>query len=631
MFLPVKKEELNNPNEVDFVLISSDAYVDHPTYGHAIIGRLVQSLGFSIGIIPQPLNDGDYKVFPVPKYAYLVSGGVVDSMVNNYTVAKRKRTDDVYSPKSKQGKRPDRQVTVYSRALKRLFPDTPVIIGGIEASLRRFAHYDYWSDSVMPSILADSGADILIYGMGENPIKDILALVAKGVPVKKIKDVRGTCVMLPVGEEQRYLSKGAAVMPSYTECKTDKLCYAKAFRQQARNTDAINATLLLQRQNEEYFVLQNQPSMPLTEAEMDEVYALPFERSYHPMYETEGGIKSIEEVKFSVTSHRGCFGSCSYCAINFHQGRRVQKRSDQSILAEIEQVTHDKDFKGYIHDLSGPSANFREPACDKQIKYGVCKDKYCIGYTPCKNLKVDHTGLVELLRKARKIPKVKKVFIRSGIRYDYLMYDTRSDILEELVTHHISGQLKVAPEHCSSKVLACMNKPDFSVYKCFAERYRVVNEKLGKKQFLVPYLISSHPQCGVKEAVELTEYLKSIHYMPEQVQDFYPTPSTRSTCMFYTGIDPDTMERVYVPKSPDEKRMQRALLQYRKPENRELIDKAYRIAGKLPFASAGKKPPKTRKNAVKANGKEEQIKRGKPSNGRPSKPFSVNGKKNKNK
>ncbi|MBQ9709550.1 MAG: YgiQ family radical SAM protein, partial [Clostridia bacterium] len=539
MFIPVSREQLNNPNEVDFVLISSDAYVDHPTYGHAIIARLVQSLGFSIGIIPQPITDEEYTAFPTPKHGFLVSGGVVDSMVNNYTVAKRRRMDDVYSPASKQGKRPDRQLIVYTKALKRLFPSSPVVIGGIEASLRRFAHYDYWSDTVMRSVLYDSGADMLIYGMGENPIKDVLALVARGVPLAKIKDVRGTLVLRRVEERARLIEKGGVEMPSYTECKTDKTLYAKAFRQQSRNTDALNAAVIFQQQDDEWLAVQNLPAFALTEKEMDEIYALPFERTYHPMYEKEGGIKSIEEVKFSVTSHRGCFGSCSYCALNYHQGRRVQKRSDESILKEIELLTADKDFKGYIHDLSGPSANFREPSCEKQLKYGVCKDKYCIGFKPCKNLRVDHSGFISLLEKARRIPKVKKVFIRSGIRFDYVMYDADKSVLDTLVKHHISGQLKVAPEHCSSKVLACMNKPDFSVYKSVAERYRLANERLGKKQYLVPYLISSHPQCNVKEAVELTEYLKSIHYMPEQVQDFYPTPSTRSTCMFYTGIDPD--------------------------------------------------------------------------------------------
>ena len=610
MFIPVSREQLNNPNEVDFVLISSDAYVDHPTYGHAIIARLVQSLGFSIGIIPQPITDEEYTAFPTPKHGFLVSGGVVDSMVNNYTVAKRRRTDDVYSPVSKQGKRPDRQLIVYTKALKRLFPSSPVVIGGIEASLRRFAHYDYWSDTVMRSVLYDSGADMLIYGMGENPIKDVLALVARGVPLAKIKDVRGTLVLRRVEERARLIEKGGVEMPSYTECKTDKTLYAKAFRQQSRNTDALNAAVIFQQQDDEWLAVQNLPAFALTEKEMDEIYALPFERTYHPMYEKEGGIKSIEEVKFSVTSHRGCFGSCSYCALNYHQGRRVQKRSDESILKEIELLTADKDFKGYIHDLSGPSANFREPSCEKQLKYGVCKDKYCIGFKPCKNLRVDHSGFISLLEKARRIPKVKKVFIRSGIRFDYVMYDADKSVLDTLVKHHISGQLKVAPEHCSSKVLACMNKPDFSVYKSFAERYRLANERLGKKQYLVPYLISSHPQCNVKEAVELTEYLKSIHYMPEQVQDFYPTPSTRSTCMFYTGIDPDTMEKVYVPKSPEEKRMQRALLQYRKAENARLVEKAYRIAGKSPFSSVNaKKAEKSGQKKYTKSKKYDKIKR----------------------
>ena len=610
MFIPVSREQLNNPNEVDFVLISSDAYVDHPTYGHASIARLVQSLGFSIGIIPQPITDEEYTAFPTPKHGFLVSGGVVDSMVNNYTVAKRRRTDDVYSPVSKQGKRPDRQLIVYTKALKRLFPSSPVVIGGIEASLRRFAHYDYWSDTVMRSVLYDSGADMLIYGMGENPIKDVLALVARGVPLAKIKDVRGTLVLRRVEERARLIEKGGVEMPSYTECKTDKTLYAKAFRQQSRNTDALNAAVIFQQQDDEWLAVQNLPAFALTEKEMDEIYALPFERTYHPMYEKEGGIKSIEEVKFSVTSHRGCFGSCSYCALNYHQGRRVQKRSDESILKEIELLTADKDFKGYIHDLSGPSANFREPSCEKQLKYGVCKDKYCIGFKPCKNLRVDHSGFISLLEKARRIPKVKKVFIRSGIRFDYVMYDADKSVLDTLVKHHISGQLKVAPEHCSSKVLACMNKPDFSVYKSFAERYRLANERLGKKQYLVPYLISSHPQCNVKEAVELTEYLKSIHYMPEQVQDFYPTPSTRSTCMFYTGIDPDTMEKVYVPKSPEEKRMQRALLQYRKAENARLVEKAYRIAGKSPFSSVNaKKAEKSGQKKYTKSKKYDKIKR----------------------
>ena len=575
MFLPISKKEVTGG--LDFVMISSDAYVDHPTYGHAIISRLIESQGFSIGIIPQPLTDEEYFNLPTPKIAYLISGGVVDSMVNNYTVAKKMREGDVYSPLSKQGKRPDRQVTVYANALKRLFPDSFVIIGGVEPSLRRFAHYDYWADTVMQSQLIDSKADLLIYGAGEKPFLDILALVKRGVPINKITDVRGTVYKVSTSGKQSLLDKGYLELPSYSAVSSDKLEYAKAFKEQARNTDAFNASVLFQEQKNGEIVVQNLPQYPLTEKEMDFVYALPYERKCHPIYDAEGGIKSIEEVKFSVVSHRGCYGSCSFCSINYHQGRVIQKRSDESILSEIELLTKDKDFKGYIHDLSGPSANFREPACDKQKCKGVCKDRYCIGNKPCPNLKVDHSGFINLLRKARKIDGVKKVFIRSGIRYDYLLYEKDPTVLEEIVKHHISGQLKVAPEHMADNVLKAMNKPSFSVYKAFSDRYKKVNEKLGKKQFLVPYLISSHPACTLKDAVELTEYLKSVKYMPEQVQDFYPTPSTRSTCMYYTGIDPDTLKPVFVPKERGEKQLQRALLQYRLPKNKELVNKAYAL------------------------------------------------------
>lgn len=596
MFLPVSWEETEG--YLDFVLIASDAYVDHPTYGHAVIARVVESRGFKIGIIPQPITDDDYRALPTPNIAYMVSGGVVDSMVNNYTVAKNKRKGDVYSPLSKQGKRPDRQVIVYAKTLKRLFPEVPVIIGGVEASLRRFAHYDYWADTVMQSILTDSGADMLVYGMGEKPTWDILDRLERHIPFHKIKDVRGTCVLISGDEVESYRQKGAVIIPSFDEVSKDKVKYAKAFRQQERNTDSFNADVLIQKQANGKYVLQNKPAFPLTEKEMDEVYALPYERTWHPMYDKEGGIKSIEEVKFSVTSHRGCYGSCSFCSINYHQGRRIQKRSDKSIIDEITMLTKDKDFKGYVNDLSGPSANFREPACEKQIEHGVCKDKYCIGYTPCKNLKVDHTGFLALLEKARAVPGVKKVFIRSGIRYDYIVYDKNSNVLETLCRHHISGQLKVAPEHMSDRVLKAMNKPSFSVYKTFADKYKAINASIGKKQFIVPYLISSHPESRVEDAVKLTEYLKSIHYMPEQVQDFYPTPSTRATCMYYTGIDPDTMQEVYVPKSPKEKAMQRALLQYRLPKNAELIKEAYALTKKdLP------KDKKTSQNKGKSSNK----------------------------
>ena len=594
MFLPIDKSELNG--ELDFVLISSDAYVDHPTYGHAVISRLIESQGFSIGIIPQPIDDADYFALPKPKIAYLVSGGVVDSMVNNYTVAKRKRDGDVYSPKSKQGKRPDRQVTVYASTLKRLFPDAFVVIGGVEASLRRFAHYDYWCDKVMQSILVDSKADLLIYGAGERPFLDICALLKKGVPISKMTDIRGTVIKVSKSAEQSLIDKGYVKLPPYTAVLSDKLEYAKAFKQQSRNTDALNASVIYQEQLNGEIVVQNLPQYSLTESEMDFVYALPYERTYHPVYESEGGIKSLEEVKFSVVSHRGCYGSCSFCSINYHQGRRIQKRSDESILSEIKLLTKDKDFKGYIHDLSGPSANFREPACDKQKCQGVCKDRYCIGSSPCKNLKVDHSGFINLLRKARQVDGVKKVFIRSGLRYDYLTYDADQSVLEELIKHHISGQLKVAPEHMADGVLKVMNKPSFKIYKQFADRYKKLNEKLGKKQFLVPYLISSHPGCTLSDAVMLTEYLKSINYMPEQVQDFYPTPSTRSTCMYYTGIDPDTLKPVFVPKTQEEKKIQRALLQYRLPKNKDAVNKAYALAR----LESGKKEQTARKQSKEA-------------------------------
>ena len=590
MFLPIKKSEVNG--ELDFVLISCDAYVDHSTYGHAVISRLIESQGFSIGIIPQPLCDADYFQLPKPKYAYLISGGVVDSMVNNYTVAKKRREDDVYSPKSKQGKRPDRQVTVYSKAVKRLFPNSFLIIGGVEASLRRFAHYDYWSDSVMQSILIDSGADMLIYGAGENPFFDILSRIKKEIPLEKMLDVRGTVVRAKNLSEQDLISKGYVKIPPYSEVLQDKVKYALAFKEQSRNTDAINSKVLFQEQKNGEIIIQNLPQFPLTEEQMDFIYSLPYERNYHPTYESEGGIKSIEEVKFSVVSHRGCYGSCSFCSINYHQGRVIQKRSDESIIDEIKLLVKDKDFKGYIHDLSGPSANFREPACDKQKCSGVCKDRYCIGSSPCKNLKVDHKGFINLLRKARAVEGVKKVFIRSGIRYDYLLYDKDESVFEEIVKHHVSGQLKVAPEHSSSRVLAYMNKPDFSVYKKFAKRYKEINEKLCKKQYLVPYLISSHPGAELEDAVDLLNYLKSINYMPMQVQDFYPTPSTRSTCMYYTGLDPDTLKAVKVPKTKEEKSMQRALLQYKLPKNKDAVNKALALVN-LEDKKSSKKEIKT--------------------------------------
>ncbi len=583
-FLPI--EPTGCGQQLDFVLISPEAYVDHSSFGHAIIARLVEAEGFSIAINVQPKTDKDYTKFGRPRIGFLISGGVVDSMVNNYTVAKHKRKVDVYSHGGVAGNRPDRAVDVYSNALKRLYPDCAVVIGGIEASLRRFAHYDYWDDKVLPSILVSSRADLLIYGMGEKPFWDILALVRKGVPLSDIKDVRGTAYLssydkLSSAVKEDIHNNVIRFCPSYQEVLRDKLAYVKSFNMQSQNADPASAVALIQKHGNSYLV-QNKPQLPLTEKEMDYTYALPYEGEYHPSYTK--GVPAITEVKFSITSHRGCFGSCSYCALTFHQGRRISKRSKQSIVAHARQLTQKADFKGYINDIGGPTANFRNNACEKQEKYGACKDKLCIGYEPCPNLKVDHSEYIEILRAVRDIEGIKKVFIRSGIRYDYLMMEKDDRVFDEIVQHHISGQLKVAPEHSSEKVLKLMNKPTFTLYKQFADRYKRVNAKLNKKQFVVPYLISSHPGCTIKDAVELTEYLKSIGYMPEQVQDFYPTPSTRSTCMYYTGIDPNTMQEIFVPKTAEEKRMQRALLQYRLKENLPTVNLAYKLA-KVPVSS----------------------------------------------
>lgn len=571
-FLPITKEELKG-EEADFVMIMPEAYVDHPSFGHAIISRLIDEYGYKIGLIPQPQNDEDYMRFGKPKKAFLISGGVVDSMVNNYTVAKIKRKTDCYSEGGKYGLRPDRAVTVYSKKIKSLFPDSAVIIGGIEASLRRMAHYDYWSDSVMPSILVDSGADLLMYGMGEKEWWDILERVDKGIPINEIKDVEGTAFlsnyeMLPDKIKKGMQNKEYLECPSFDEVKRDKKAFVKAFKIQNENINYISGKGLYQRHGKAY-VIQNPPARPLNTDEMDKVYAMPYMRDAHPIYKEK--IPAYDEIKFSITSHRGCFGNCSYCALSYHQGRSISSRSKEGIIKEAESFISDKDFKGYIHDIGGPTANFMNPSCEKQKTYGICKDKQCIGFKKCPNLKVDHTDFLEILRAVRSIDGIKKVFIRSGIRFDYIMYDTNEEFFDELIEYHVSGQMKVAPEHCSDKVLELMNKPPFKVYEEFCEKYKRKNEKLKKKQFLVPYLISSHPGCTVNDAVKLTKYLKSINFMPEQAQDFYPTPSTKSTCMFYTGIDPDTGKEVYVPKKPDEKKLQRALLQYRMKENLPLV------------------------------------------------------------
>lgn len=581
MFLPITPQELNG-QQPDIVYVIGEAYCDHPSFGHAIVSRLLESLGITVAILSQPQNDEDYKKFGVPRVGFFVTGGVVDSMVNNYTVAKRKRDVDVYSEGGDVGKRPDRCVDVYCRNLKRLFPDSAIVIGGIEASLRRFAHYDYWADRVMPSILVSSGADLLIYGMGERPITEIIKLVQKGVPLKDIRDVRGTCYLetydkLSAKLKKEIETREAVFCPSFEQVRDDKKAYVEAFNVQSKQNDHANGKILLQKHLNKY-VVQNKSQLPLSPEEMDAVYELPYMRDYHPIYTR--GVPAMQEVKFSLTSVRGCYGSCNYCALTYHQGRIVQKRSKESLVEEAKKLVADKDFKGYIHDVGGPTANFRDPACAKQIKHGVCADKPCIGFKKCPNLQVSHEEYIELLRELRQLEGVKKVFVRSGIRYDYVMYDKDDTFLKELVKHHISGQLKVAPEHVSDNVLEAMNKPSFSLYLAFKKKFDDLNARLGKKQYLVPYLISSHPGCTLKDAVRLAEYLKSIGYMPEQVQDFYPTPSTKSTCMYYTGINPDTGKPIYVPKDKREKMMQRALMQWRKKSNYDLVHEALVEAGR---------------------------------------------------
>ncbi len=579
MFLPICKKDMQDRGleSLDFILVTGEAYCDHPSFGHAIVSRLIEAEGFTIGIISQPQKDEDYKIYGKPNIAFLVSSGVIDSMVNNYTVSKKPRKKDVYSPGGKAGLRPDRATIVYSNKLKEIYNDSYIMIGGVEASLRRFAHYDYFKDGVMPSILEDSKADLLMYGMGERPLWDICNLLKRGVPIEKIKNVPGTCYLT---DEMPEIDDNTLVLSSFDTVSNDKIEYAKTFLLQSEEQDDIYGKKIIQKQIKKYLV-QNKPQKILTQKEMDKVYSLPFERNYHPMYESLGGVPAINEVKFSLTSVRGCYGSCNYCAITYHQGRKIQTRSHENIIKEAKILTNLEDFKGYIHDVGGPTANFRHEACDKQKKYGVCKKRLCLFPEPCKNLKVDHSDYLELLKKLRSIDGVKKVFIRSGIRFDYLMLDKDDTFFRELCKNHISGQLKVAPEHSSDRVLKIMGKPNFNVYKKFAEKYTRINKELGKEQYVVPYFISSHPGCTLKDAIALAEYLRDIHHMPEQVQDFYPTPSTFSTTMYYTGIDPRTMKSVYVPKTFEEKQMQRALLQYRKKENYDIVKKALIKAGRL--------------------------------------------------
>lgn len=563
--------------QCDFVYVTGDAYVDHPSFGTAIISRLLEAHGFRVGIIAQP----DWKrpesidVFGPPRLGFLVSAGNMDSMVNHYSVSKRRRGSDAYTPGGVMGKRPDRAVIVYCNLIRRTYPKAAIIAGGIEASLRRLAHYDYWSDSLRRSVLLDAQADLISYGMGEHSIVEIAEALDSGLDIKDITFIDGTVYKT----KDLSVAADAVMLPSFEELKADKVNYAKSFFTQYSNTDPFSGKRLVE-PYEDCYVVQNPASKPLTTQEMDDVYDLPYMRTWHPSYDKIGKIPAFSEVKFSLVSNRGCFGACSFCALTFHQGRIIQARSHDSILREAEGLTGEPDFKGYIHDVGGPTADFRFPACDKQMKVGACPNRQCLYPAPCPRLKADHSDYIALLRKLRSLPKVKKVFIRSGIRFDYVLADKDSDFLTELCQYHVSGQLKVAPEHVSDKVLSRMGKPSNQVYRRFVERYQKTNERLGLKQYLVPYLMSSHPGSTLKEAVELALYLKELGYMPEQVQDFYPTPSTISTCMYYTGLDPRTMEKVYVPVNPHEKAMQRALIQYRNPDNYELVREALAKAGR---------------------------------------------------
>ena len=588
-FLPITREEMKERgwDQVDFVYVSGDAYVDHPSFGHAIITRLLESRGYRVGIIAQPdwRKPESVQVFGEPRLGFLVSAGNMDSMVNHYSVSKKRRKTDAYTPGGEMGKRPDYACVVYGNLIRQTYKKTPIILGGIEASLRRMAHYDYWSDKLKRSVLLDSGADVISYGMGEHSIVELAEALDAGIPVEDITYIAGTVVKAK-SLDSIY---DVEILPSFEDLKADKMNYARSFYTQYLNTDAFNGKRLVEPYSEHLYVVQNPPATPLTQMEMDDVYSLPYQRTYHPSYEAKGGVPAIKEIKFSLISNRGCFGGCSFCALTFHQGRIVQVRSHESLIEEAKEITKDKDFKGYIHDVGGPTANFRHPSCKKQMEHGVCKTRQCLFPSPCKNLDADHRDYVSLLRKLRDIPKVKKVFIRSGIRFDYLLADKKQEFLRELCEYHVSGQLKVAPEHVAGPVLSLMGKPEHKVYEEFTRQFYKMNERIGKEQYLVPYLMSSHPGSTLKEAVELAEYCRDLGYMPEQVQDFYPTPSTLSTCMYYTGVDPRTMQKVYVPKSPHEKAMQRALIQYRNPELYDLVIEALHKAGRSDLIGFGPK------------------------------------------
>ena len=579
-FLPISKEDMEREHitQLDFVYVIGDAYVDHPSFGHAIISRILQLHGYTVGIISQPdWRDKDsISILGEPRLGFLVTAGNMDSMVNHYSVSKHRRNMDSFTPGGVMGKRPDYATIVYCNLIRQTYKHTPILIGGIEASLRRLGHYDYWSGRVKRSILLDSGADLIMYGMGERSVVQIAEALDSGLAVKDITFIDGT-VYKTRNREDIY---DAIELPHFEEIKSDKRAYAKSFYTQYCNTDPFSGKRLFETYDEKMFVVQNPPQKPLSKLEMDQVYDLPYMRAYHPSYESAGGVPAISEVKYSLISNRGCFGGCSFCALTFHQGRIIQARSQESILKEAKMITEDPGFKGYIHDVGGPTANFRAPACKKQLTKGACPNKQCLFPKPCANLIADHKDYIELLHKLRVLPKVKKVFIRSGIRFDYLLADKDRTFLRELCEHHVSGQLKVAPEHISDAVLEKMGKPPVAVYREFVKEYKAMNEKLGKKQYLVPYLMSSHPGSTLKEAVELAEFLRDLGYMPEQVQDFYPTPSTISTCMYYTVLDPRTMQPVYVATNPHEKAMQRALIQYRNPENYDLVHEALLKAGR---------------------------------------------------
>ena len=588
-FLPVCRADMDARGwaQCDFVYVIGDAYVDHPSFGHAIISRVLEHAGYKVGILSQPdwKNPDSIAALGVPRLGFLVSGGNMDSMVNHYSVSKKHRQADAYTPGGVMGKRPDYAVVVYCNLIRRTFKNVPILIGGIEASLRRLAHYDYWSDKLKRSILLDSQADLLLYGMGERAIVEAANALNDGMNVRDLTYIDGTVF--------RATSADTPVpsirLPDYASLVKDPKKYAESFYLQYTNTDPFSAKQLIEPYSEREFVIQNPPQKPLSQAEMDEIYALPYCRTYHPSYEALGGVPAIQEVKFSLVSNRGCFGACSFCALTFHQGRIVQTRSHESIVREAEAMTREADFKGYIHDVGGPTANFRHPACQKQLTKGACQNRQCLFPAPCKNMDADHSDYLALLRKLRKLPNVKKVFIRSGIRFDYLLADRSDAFFKELVRYHISGQLKVAPEHVSDRVLAVMGKPRHSVYLQFLDRYKKINEQARMKQFVVPYLMSSHPGCTLRDAVELAEYLRDTGHHPEQVQDFYPTPSTLSTVMYYTGLDPRTMQPVYVPKNPHEKAMQRALMQYRDPKNDALVREALEKAGRTDLIGNGPK------------------------------------------